>query len=185
MEEHSWRATANSENNYSRAVGRSATPRPWRHLSPQGPCAGVAIDRTASALGRATDPTPRPGATASSRLAGRDRTVTDLFCHWSWAVIRQLLTASNSWRKGLADHRHPSPDRSRGGIEASSGAAAGFTGRKLQHPGHCPGEPMKQVIAMHGWAGSPCTWRHWQDVFEAKGWTWCSTCQPRLRRIHS
>ena len=60
------------------------------------------------------------------------------------------------------------------GIEASSGAAPGFAGGKLQHPGRCPGEPMKQIIAMHGWAGSPCTWSHWQDVFEAKGWIWCN-----------
>ena len=33
---------------------------------------------------------------------------------------------------------------------------------------------MKQVIAIHGWAGSPCTWSHWQDVLEAKGWIWCN-----------
>lgn len=31
---------------------------------------------------------------------------------------------------------------------------------------------MKQVIAMHGWAGSPASWSHWQSVLEADGWCW-------------
>ena len=31
---------------------------------------------------------------------------------------------------------------------------------------------MKQVIAMHGWAGSPATWTHWQSAFETEGWLW-------------
>lgn len=31
---------------------------------------------------------------------------------------------------------------------------------------------MKQVIAMHGWAGSSATWNHWQSVLESNGWCW-------------
>ena len=31
---------------------------------------------------------------------------------------------------------------------------------------------MKQVIAMHGWAGSPDTWTQWQSTFEMEGWLW-------------
>ena len=33
---------------------------------------------------------------------------------------------------------------------------------------------MKQVIAMHGWAGGPTQWRSWQRLFEAESWHWTS-----------
>ena len=33
---------------------------------------------------------------------------------------------------------------------------------------------MKQVIAMHGWAGDATQWKHWQQRFKADGWDWCN-----------
>ena len=33
---------------------------------------------------------------------------------------------------------------------------------------------MKQVIAMHGWAGEPTQWRAWQRLFESERWQWTS-----------
>ncbi len=33
---------------------------------------------------------------------------------------------------------------------------------------------MKQVIAMHGWAGDASQWTDWQRAFAAKGWLWCN-----------
>ena len=33
---------------------------------------------------------------------------------------------------------------------------------------------MRQVIAMHGWAGEPTQWRTWQRLFESERWQWTS-----------
>ena len=33
---------------------------------------------------------------------------------------------------------------------------------------------MKQIIAMHGWAGHAGLWNHWRRMLEAQGWVWQS-----------
>lgn len=33
---------------------------------------------------------------------------------------------------------------------------------------------MRQIIAMHGWAGHAGLWNHWRRIFESQGWLWQS-----------